>query len=486
MENHFNHSGEHMLEQPTAAPVEPTERVRPVTPAEGMAEPPVFAPPAPDVLTQNPQPSQPLPRFEPQPVQSRGWSYPYAPQAQAQPAVTPKPKSSKKGGKTALRVIAVILLFCISVGGGFIGANLKGWLQGDSGGSGIVTPNQMGSSGGSADTLVGKREDTTVNIHEVDTDKEMTAAQVYALNVNATVGITTSITTNYWGYQTTSAASGSGFIYSKDGYIVTNYHVVADSDSVTVALYDGRALDAKIIGFDESNDVAVLKVEASDLTPVIIGNSTNLNVGDPVVAIGNPLGELTFSLTAGAVSALGRQITFSDGIVMSLIQTDCAINSGNSGGALFNLYGEVIGITNAKYSGTSGGGATIDNIGFAIPINHAREIVESIIKTGYVAKPYIGVSVADVTQENQSYGLPQGASVRKIETGSPAEIAGLQMYDIVTEINGEKITGASDLKMLVTQSAPGDILKLKLWRKGQMMELEITVAERSESIANPK
>ncbi len=397
-----------------------------------------------------------------------GWAY-TVPQ-NAEPPRAQKQKN--KGDKFVVRFVAVILLFCLSIAGGYVGANLKTWLHGSKSNSAAT---------GNVNVLMGQREDTTVNIHEVDTGKEMTAAEVYAQNVNATVGITTSITTNYWGYPTTSAASGSGFIYSADGYIITNYHVIESSSSVTVSLYDGRSLDAKIIGYDESNDVAVLKVEAENLTPVIIGDSSNLNVGDPVVAIGNPLGELTFSLTSGAVSAMAREITFSDGLVMSLIQTDCAINSGNSGGALFNLYGEVIGITNAKYSGNSSSGASIDNIGFAIPINQARAIVDSIIEVGYVVTPYIGVTVTDVSAETQSYGLPEGAAVQSVEKDSPAEKAGLRQYDIVTEINGEVITGSSELKMKVTESAPGDILELKVWRQGEFIELKITVGERIQS-----
>ncbi len=427
------------------------------------------------VPEKEPEVREAIPRFEAEPDLADTWSAPKTVTSQ------PKVRKQGKGGKKIfLRVVAVVLLLCLSVAGGYVGANLENWMKKSSGNTN--TPNATNT----VDVLLGIREDTKVNIHEIDTNKEMTPAQVYAANVNATVGITTSITTNYWGIPTTSAASGSGFVYSADGYIITNYHVIEDSDSVTVTLYDGRSLDAKVIGYDESNDVAVLKVEAENLTPVIIGDSSNLNVGDPVVAIGNPLGELTFSLTSGAVSALEREVTFSDGLVMSLIQTDCAINSGNSGGALFNLHGEVIGITNAKYSGSSGSGATIDNIGFAIPFNRARTIVDSIIEKGYVVKPYIGVTIVDVSKETQSYGLPEGASVRTIEKDSPAEKAGLKQNDIITEINGEAVTGASDLKMIVTESVPGDVLKVKLWRQGKTLELEITVGEQIQSNTEPE
>ena len=310
----------------------------------------------------------------------------------------------------------------------------------------------------------------------------MTAAEVYAANVNSTVGITTSITTNYWGYQTTAAASGSGFILTADGYILTNYHVIENSNSVKVTMYDGTSYDATIVGYDESNDIAVLKIDATGLTPVVLGDSDKLNVGDPVVAIGNPLGELTFSLTSGAVSALNREVTLSSNVTMDLIQTDCAINSGNSGGALFNLYGEVIGITNAKYSGSSSSStASIDNIGFAIPINHVLSIVKSIIEKGYISKPYVGVSVSDVNQQTQLYGIPAGAAVQSVSDDSPAAKAGLQAGDVITRVNGTEITGSSDLVSLVSEAAIGDMLTMTVYRQGSTIELTVTVGEQVQS-----
>ena len=307
----------------------------------------------------------------------------------------------------------------------------------------------------------------------------MTAAQIYAANVNSTVGITTSITTNFWGYQSTTAASGSGFIISSDGYILTNYHVIEGSNSITVTLYSGETHNATVVGYDESNDIAVLKVEATDLPPVILGDSDQLNIGDDVLAIGNPLGELTFSLTAGKISAKDREVTFSNGVMMNLLQTDCAINSGNSGGALFNLYGEVVGVTNAKYSGSSQGSASIDNIGFAIPLNAIRGIIESIIEKGYVSKPYIGVTVTDTPQEYQFYGLPQGATVRSTEPESPAAKADLQPGDIITGINDRSITGSKDLVRYLRNCTVGQELKLSIYRKGQALELTITVGEQT-------
>ena len=333
---------------------------------------------------------------------------------------------------------------------------------------------------GSTTIYEGQRESSVIDVSKVDTGKLMTAAEVYAANVNSTVGITTSVTTNFWGFQTTSAASGSGFILTGDGYVLTNYHVIESSNSISVTLYDGKSYDAVLIGYDESSDIAVLKIDAEGLTPVVLGDSDNLNVGDSVVAIGNPLGELTFSLTSGAVSALNREITLSNSVTMNLIQTDCAINSGNSGGALFNLYGEVIGITNAKYSG-SGSGASIDNIGFAIPINHVRGIVESIIENGYVAKPYIGVIVSDVSEETMGYGLPAGAAVKAVSEDSPAEKAGLQVNDIITAVNGKEISGRTGLSEAVSAASVGDTLTLTVYRQGNTISVDVTVGEQIQS-----
>ncbi|MBR2282110.1 MAG: trypsin-like peptidase domain-containing protein [Spirochaetales bacterium] len=327
----------------------------------------------------------------------------------------------------------------------------------------------------------GQRETAKVNVERIDTNEMMTASQIYASNVNSTVGITTEVTTNYFGYTTTTPASGSGFILTEDGYIVTNYHVIENSTSISVALYDGSKYDAKVVGYDDSNDIAVLKIDATGLVPVILGDSSQMYVGDDVIAIGNPLGELTFSLTAGKISALNRQITL-ENLSMDLIQTDCAINSGNSGGALFNMYGEVIGITNAKYS-SSGSSyvASIDNIAFAIPINNVKAIIRSIIENGYYSKPFIGVSMSDLASDYHGFGLPEGAVIRGIQEGSPAEESGLQVNDIVTHVNGEEVKSASEFKKRITSSVVGDVLTLTVYRQGQTIELQVTVGEQQQT-----
>lgn len=389
---------------------------------------------------------------------------------------TPLEPQPPKKGNTGARITALVLS-CALVGGamGFGGSALQNHLA--------AKDEDMDEESTQASVVYeGSRESSIINIAQIDTNKQMTPAEVYAQNVNSTVGIRTSITTNYWGYQTQSAAAGSGFILSADGYVLTNYHVVENSDSITVSLYNGEEYDATLVGCDQSNDIAVLKIDAEGLTPVVLGDSDNLNVGDQVVAIGNPLGELTFSLTTGAVSALNREVTLSSNVTMDLIQTDCAINSGNSGGALFNLYGEVIGITNAKYSSSSSGSeASIDNIGFAIPMNHVKNIVKSIIETGSITKPYIGVTVTAVSSEAQAYGLPTGAAVRSVEEDSPAAKGGLEANDIITEVNGTTITSSSDLVSYVGEQAPGDELKLKVYRQGKTLDITVTIGEKTQS-----
>ena len=353
----------------------------------------------------------------------------------------------------------IALALCCSLIGGSVGAGIM-----------KLTDDGLGST-----INVGNRSSSIINVNNVNTEEEMSAAEIYAAYVNSTVGIKTETTTNYFGHTTTSATAGSGFILTADGYIVTNYHVIENAQKIQVTTYDNTSYNALLVGYDESNDIAVLKIEAENLTPVVIGDSSNMNVGDDVVAIGNPLGELTFSLTGGKVSALNREVTTSDGVTMELIQTDCAINSGNSGGALFNMHGEVIGITNAKYSTSSSSEASIDNIGFAIPISNVIDIIESIIEKGYVSTPYIGVTV---TNASMQYSF-DGALVAGVSTNSPAQEAGLQEGDIITAVNGEAIEGSSDLKSKISSSEVGDILSLEVYRNGETIQINVTVGEQN-------
>ncbi len=400
----------------------------------------------------------------------------YSPEYQGYSCQPIPPAPRKKSGfwKAAVLCLVCAVLGCAAGVGGALAVDRF-----------QKEPVQLVEQGNSSHIFLSSREDAAIETHPVAPGQALTAAQVYAQNVNSTVGITTAITTNYWGFRTTSAASGSGFIFSEDGYILTNHHVIEDATAITVTTYDGRSYDATLIGYDESNDLAVLKIEASGLTPVVLGSSDQLNVGDSVLAIGNPLGELTFSLTTGVVSALNREVTLSSSVTMDLIQTDCAINSGNSGGALFNMYGEVVGITNAKYS-SSGNGASIDNIGFAIPMDDVYETVVSIIENGYIATAYIGVSLADVSSETQAYGLPKGAAVRLVESDSPAHQAGLQVNDIITQANGLPITSAADLVEVVEDCSVGDSLALQVYRGGQYVSVNLTVGQKIQSALETK
>ena len=374
----------------------------------------------------------------------------------------PRPAEPKSSGMNGSKIIA-LAVGCSLLGGIF--------------GAGAMTV--LNKTPLLSNVYEGERTPTVLNVNYVDTSKELSLAELYAMNVNSTVGITTAVTTNYWGFQTTQAASGSGFIFSDDGYILTNHHVISGASAVTVTMYDGTKYDALIVGSDESNDIAVLKIDAENLTPVVLGNSDSVNVGDTVVAIGNPLGELTFSLTSGVVSALNREVTFSGGISMDLIQTDAAINSGNSGGALFNLYGEVIGITNAKYSSSGSGQASIDNIGFAIPLNSVRDIVESIIENGFISKPYIGITVGTVTEEIMAYGLPAGASVQAVEENSPAAKAGLQTNDIITKVGDTDITTHSELIDIIGATTPDNVVTLTVYRNGSYITIDVTIGEKN-------
>ena len=399
-------------------------------------------------------------------------------------AASPEVRKEKKG-LTAGKIIALALV--CSLLGGILGAGGMFLATRGAEAETLAEPSAAETPApeeNSTVVLQGERETAIVSTATIDTSKQMTAAEVYAANVNSAVGITTSVTaTNYWGYQSTYPASGSGFILTSDGYILTNYHVIEDSSSVTVTTYDNQSYEAEIVGYDRDNDIAVLKIDAKDLVPVVLGDSDSLHVGDTVLTIGNPLGELTFSLTQGVVSALNREVTFSSGSTMALIQTDAAINSGNSGGPLFDLHGEVVGITNAKYSSSgSSSSASIDNIGFAIPIDRVRSIVESIIENGYISHPYIGVSVATVTSELQSYGIPQGAALRVINEDSPAQAAGLQVNDVITAVDGKEITSSSDLVDVISRCQPGDVLTLTVYRQSEAEALTITITVGEQKV----
>ena len=375
-----------------------------------------------------------------------------------------EPPKKKKSGHAA-KIVALGL--CCALVGGLAG------------GGGVWAATNLGKD--TTTVYQGSHPPTVVDIKSTNAGEVLTASQIYATFVGSTVGITVdTYTENIWGQKVPSAAAGSGFVISEDGYIVTNYHVIDDATAIQVSFIDGTSYDAKLVGGDADNDIAVLKIEATGLTPVVIGDSDALTVGEDVVAIGNPLGELTYTMTKGVVSALDRPLTMDGGLVMNMIQTDTAINSGNSGGPLFNMYGQVVGITSAKLSNsTNSSEATIEGLGFAIPINDVWDMIQDIIEHGYVTgKPYLGVTLANVTEaEAQKYGMSVGAYVNSVEEGSCAEKAGLVQGDIITALDDTTVTSYSDLKSLLNEHKAGDTITLTLDRNGKIDKVEVTLDE---------
>ena len=311
---------------------------------------------------------------------------------------------------------------------------------------------------------------------EVDADGLLTPAEVYSRNVDTVVAISNQgLTTNIFGQVSRTASSGSGFIISADGYIVSNYHVVSGASKLSVILADGTEYDAAIVGYDQSNDIAVLKIDAKNLPCVTIGSSESLVEGDRVAAIGNPLGELTSSLTVGYVSAKDRTVN-TDGTYINMLQTDAAINPGNSGGPLFNMYGEVIGITTAKYGGMSSNGATIEGIGFAIPIDDVRNMIDDLRQHGQIRSGYLGIVAQDVVAEDaQQYGLPMGALVVEVTADSCAERAGIQAKDIITALEDHTVESLSDLTRALGNYEGGEKLTVTVYRSGTRHELDVTL-----------
>lgn len=302
----------------------------------------------------------------------------------------------------------------------------------------------------------------------------LTPAQVYAKNVDAVVAIECVIA----GSSGMGATSGSGFVLTEDGYIVSNYHVVEDARSITVIFNDSTRHDATYIGGDASNDIALLKIDASNLQTVTVGSSDLLIVGDQVVAIGNPLGVLASTLTVGYVSAKDRIVT-TDGTQINMLQTDAAINPGNSGGPLFNMKGEVIGITSAKYSGTTTSGATIEGIGFAIPMDDVTGMLEDLRVHGYITGAYLGVGVSNVdTTVAQLYGLPMGALVQKVTAGSCAQKGGIQVQDIIINLGGYDVENLNDLTRALRKFEAGEQITVTVYRNGEQVQLYLTLDEK--------
>ena len=309
----------------------------------------------------------------------------------------------------------------------------------------------------------------------------LSAASIYDMACRQVVGITSEITyQNFFGMNSSAAVSGSGFILTSDGYVLTNFHVIEDAyqsnAEINVMTHDGTKYPAAIVGFESDNDIAVLKIEAEDLDPVIIGDSDAMKVGDVVYAVGNPLGELEFSMSTGHVSAKDRQIGESrTADYINMFQLDAAVNSGNSGGPVYNDQGQVVGVVTAKYSSSG-----VEGLGFAIPIKDAADIANDLITKGYVTgKAYLGISIRNdyTSMYAQYYGWPMGAMVAEVSEDGCAEKAGIQAGDIITKLGDIEVESYNDLKSALRKFSAGETADVTLYRAGEELTVSVTFDE---------
>lgn len=320
----------------------------------------------------------------------------------------------------------------------------------------------------------------------INDSSALSISDIASMNSNSVVEITISTTTtNMFLGNYTSTGSGSGVIISSDGYILTNNHVIAGAEKINIRLHDGTEYEATVVGSDSRTDIGIIKVEATNLKPVTIGNSANLIVGEKAVVIGNPLGELGGTVTDGIISALEREITI-DGTKMNLIQTNAAINPGNSGGGLFNSRGELVGIVVAKSSGLN-----IEGLGFAIPVNDVSSVIKDILDLGYVSgRPFLGVSLTDSKEtqlpDNSIWGFlygqnitttTYGAYVTSVISGSAADKAGIKVDDQIISINDEMISEKSEVTNAIAEFNIGDTIKIGIVRENKMFTVEATLQE---------
>lgn len=405
--------------------------------------------------------SDPLPSFDQPKSSSSGYVPPTA-----IVAVTPKPKRKKRG--LALFLAGTAACMALSLAAGFGGSMLAQNFS-------AAGSNKLQSSNNGA------------NVVQTSTGTGgLSVAEIAARNGVSIVEITTE-TMQYGNrmQQFVASGAGSGIIVTADGYIATNNHVIADASKITVRLKDGKEYTAKLIGTDAKTDLAVIKIEATGLTPVTFGDSSTLQVGDTAVAIGNPLGELGGTVTDGIISALDREIEI-DNETMILLQTSAAINPGNSGGGLFNSAGELVGVVNAKSSGTG-----IEGLGFAIPSNTAKSVIESLIANGYVkGRPAIGLSLQEVTDQSQNqnnfyFGMPQQqetAGVYVVQVSSDhAKKAGFEIGDRIVSVDGTAVKTVSDLSKIIDSKKVGDTLKVVVERDSGQTTLTATLGEAAQN-----
>ena len=394
------------------------------------------------------------------------------------PRETRSNRQRRSGGKAAGVVCAVLAAGLL---GGVCGAGLTGYRFSTQMASFEQRLNEYESA------LQETREAAERNLADAEhaaaenlSENLFTPAEIYSLATRQVVGIRTEVTvTNFFGMTSSGAVSGSGFLISDDGYLLTNYHVVEDAYrgqfEIEVITYDGTKYAASIVGIEPANDIAVLKIDAEGLTPAKLGDSDSLRVGDMVYAVGNPLGELEFSMSTGYVSALDRVINTQENESINMFQIDAAVNEGNSGGPLYAADGSVVGIVTAKYSSSG-----VEGLGFAIPVNDVRNIADDLITKGYVTgKAYMGVSLDNryKSMYSQYYGLPLGAYIASVTPGSAAEKAGIQAGDIITAVGDYPVNAYDELRLVLRHFSANDTTEVSVYRSGAELKLTITFDE---------
>ena len=386
-----------------------------------------------------------------------------------------QPKKQKKDhSKLAKSAVALVLAAAMGFVGGFAGAQF-----GNGGHKVVIQQVERSDSSVASDSVDAAADGTTVS-------SGMTTAQVAKMVSPSVVVITTEqVVYSQWSWYCQSqveSGAGSGVIISSDGYILTCDHVVAGASNITVTIGDDD-YTATVVGEDSTSDVAVLKIDANGLTPAVVGDSDTLTVGDNVLAVGNPLGELGGTVTSGIVSALNRSVSIqSSGSVntMSLVQMDASVSPGNSGGGLFNMNGELVGVVNAKSSDSDAEG-----LGFAIPINDAMKVAQDLLENGYVTgRPYMGITYLAVTdaQTAQQLGVnAYGIYVADVVKGGPADKAGLKVGDRIVSIDGTEVAQKTDLGTIIQQHSAGDTLSITVARGGQMQTVSLALGEKNNS-----